>query len=108
MNQSLVIRASVRLLSSSDGGRDTPIRSGYRPSFFFGRMVGDVRSMSDGSIELVGKGTLAPGESGDALIHPHDAAAWASIESGDRLDFFEGARKIGTAIVQSLIRINVQ
>ncbi len=60
------VRAEVRLLPTSEGGRVGPIRGSYRPNHnFFGP---DDRNMSVGSIDLPDGSELHPGQSTQVAI----------------------------------------
>jgi elongation factor Tu len=81
-------RAELYLLAAKEGGRRNPLRSGYRPQFFFGAT--DVT----GTIEVPTE--VEPGaraEVGFALDRP------VGLEPGVRFTLREGGRTIGTGIV---------
>ena len=60
-DESILVRANIRLLTSAESGRFTPIRGGYRPNHnFFGPSD---RNMAIGSIDLPDGSELRPGES---------------------------------------------
>ncbi|MCB9565431.1 MAG: elongation factor Tu [Kofleriaceae bacterium] len=81
-------RAEVYLLTAAEGGRRKPLRSGYRPQFFFGAT--DVT----GTLELAGDGE--PGgriDVGFALDRP------VGFEPGVRFTLREGGRTVGAGVV---------
>jgi len=53
------IRAKMYLLPTEEGGRQSPIRSGYRPPIFVGS---DHSSAYDAVIEIEGRDEASPGE----------------------------------------------
>jgi hypothetical protein len=61
------VRATLRLLPTSEGGLPGPIRSGFRPNHNF--LGHDSQVTAIGNIELLGgKELLYPGESADVLV----------------------------------------
>jgi len=58
-DERILVRANIRLLSTAEGGRTTPIRGSYRPNHnFFGP---DDRNMTVGFIDLPEGKELHPG-----------------------------------------------
>ena len=53
------IGAVVQFASTAEGGRKSPIRSGYRPPFYFGS---DPDTGHDGVVTLEGRRVALPGE----------------------------------------------
>ena len=65
-NETVSVRANVRLLSTAEGGRTSSIKGSYRPNHnFFGP---DDREMTIGFIELPDGTELHPGDSIDLPI----------------------------------------
>lgn len=96
------VRASVRLLSTEEGGRTDPIRGGYRPNHnFFGP---DSREMTIGLVDLPDGVELRPGETMELTI-----AFWAwpglvgQIYSGRRWSIQEGARLVGVGTIKEVL-----
>jgi translation elongation factor EF-Tu-like GTPase len=58
------LEAQVRYLSSSEGGRKSPVYSGYRPNHDFG-LPGE---LNDGQHEYPGREWVQPGDSATALL----------------------------------------
>jgi len=81
--------AELYLLTAKEGGRPRPIRTGYRPQFFFGGT--DVT----GTLEL-GEAEVAPGARVAARFALDRAVA---LEPGVRFTMREGGRTIGAGIV---------
>jgi len=81
-------RAELYLLTATEGGRRRPLRTGYRPQFFFGG------SDVTGTLEI--EGEAAPGarvEIGFALDRP------VGFEPGVRFVLREGSRTVGAGLV---------
>jgi len=95
----LEVPASLRLLKAADGGRRGSIASGYRASFWLGRVEDQKAALWDARVDLRGDGDLLPGRSGDALLSPSQPDAWDRVEPGQVLAAFEGKRMIGYAVV---------
>ena len=87
------IRAKINLLPAGEG-RHSPIYSGYRPPFYFGRY------QTDGRIEQIDCEELKPGEESEAricLLHPEFLED--SLHIGAAFEFREGARVVGRGTV---------
>lgn len=91
------IRATLSLLGSEAGGRDTPIASGYRPAFYIGEL------QTDGAIELPGSCKQTPGETLSVrirLLHPErfgDALAVGAV-----FEVREGTKTVGRGTITKL------
>jgi len=84
-------RAELFLLTHEEGGRARPVRSGYRPQFYFGG--------TDVPGTLVLELDAAPGarvEAGFALDRP------VALEPGVRFTLREGGRTVGAGIVTTI------
>jgi translation elongation factor EF-Tu-like GTPase len=95
----LTIRAAITLLPSGHGGRVAAIGSGYRPNLRFGELY------TDGSVQLVGRSSLSPGEACDAdiaLVNPDYVKDFLQVGAG--FDITEGGRKIGAGTIHGLSR----
>ena len=86
-------RASVRLLSPVEGGRHTPITTGYRPQFYLrtADVVGDVRL--DG-------GQVAPGERAELEI---ELGRPTPIETGLGFAVREGGRTVAAGTITEVL-----
>jgi translation elongation factor EF-Tu-like GTPase len=87
--------ADLRLLPASEGGRETALRSGYRSIARFGGINSEPWGVE---ITLDLRAEVAPGES--ALVH---VTAWADPPlptGGTEILLYEGARLVGTLVVQ--------
>ncbi len=83
--------AEIFLLDAADGGRHTPVRSGYMPQLWFGAT--DVTASLD-----LGEGVLLdPGARGTVELLLQRAVA---MEAGMRFAIREGSRTFGAGIVQ--------
>lgn len=99
---SAFIAADVRLLPADQGGRRSPIRSGYRCNCWIGHQDADGRAYNDATIHLVDSDLLAPGHAAAARIQPHDPDSWTQISVGSTIELCEGPRTIGIATVTEL------
>lgn len=87
------VEAEVTLYSTAEGGRSTPVRTGYRPQH---RVLPNY--LSSGIHDYLAVSMLVPGQSTFATItfitphaYPHALAA------GDVVEISEGARIVGSA-----------
>jgi elongation factor Tu len=86
--------AAVELLSEREGGRHTPISTGYRPQFF-------VRTTSvAGEVDLGRPGTAAPGEALELTVTLGRPVA---LDSGLGFAIREGGRTVGAGTVTALL-----
>ena len=95
------VRARLRLLSTDQGGRRTPIVSGYRSCWAFPpELHGD---MHDGPLMIEGQEVLAPGEVAIVRLHPLFPEYWPRLSEGLMLGMFEGSRQVGDAVVIEVV-----
>jgi len=89
----------LRLLTTAEGGRETPLASGYRSLVRFG--ADDSERAWGVEITFDAPAALAPGESAEVHLW-----SWAWDESGTapqvgtRMFLYEGARIVGTGTVR--------
>ncbi|WP_290051998.1 hypothetical protein [Amycolatopsis solani] len=95
------IRARLRLLTTEQGGRRTPITSGYRSHWAFPPDHHPDRH--DGPVTLDAVRTLAPGEEAMVRLHPLVPDLWPPLIPGLRLTMYEGARVVGFAEVVEVV-----
>lgn len=97
------IEAEVHLLAPDQGGRRSPISSGYRCNCWVGCTADDgLRAYNDATFHLIGSDRLAPGETARARVEPHFPDDWSHMEVGSRFELCEGSRVIGVATVTGL------
>ncbi|MFJ4009268.1 elongation factor Tu [Streptomyces sp. NPDC090026] len=85
--------ARVHLLSTREGGRRTPVSSGYRPQFYLrtADVVGDV--------QLAGEGPAHPGETVEMTV---ELGRDVPLEPGLGFAVREGGRTVGAGTVTAL------
>lgn len=89
-----VIRANLRLLTRREGGRSTPIASGYRSTARF-----DGAELEYGfELELDG-GQLGPGEVGTGRLSFWAVEELPELSAGESFELREGARVVGHGTV---------
>jgi translation elongation factor EF-Tu-like GTPase len=91
---STTFNAELQLLTVADGGRETPLRSGYRSIARFG----DDEELWGVEITFRTPEMLAPGESAVVSL-----MAWADPQTpsaGTRIQVYEGARLVATGTVR--------
>ncbi len=92
------VRASVRLLTTADGGRSGPIKGSYRPNHnFFGP---DDTNMAIGFVDVPNAAELKPGESAELQIA---FWSWPELEGqiypGRQWRIQEGGKLVGIGTV---------
>ena len=88
------VRAVVTLLTAAEGGRHTPIVSGYRPQFY-ARTTGVV-----GDVELVGVASAAPGERVEIVV---TLGRPVPLEVGQGFAVREGGRTVAAGTVTEVL-----
>jgi uncharacterized protein DUF5063 len=99
----LTLTASLRLTSTDAGGRKTPIRSNYRPTFDLGLSWMGKPAVNDGRITLIDQDELAPGTEGLVRIQPMFSEFWATVREGAVVLVQEGARVVGHVTVEKVL-----
>jgi hypothetical protein len=95
------IRARLRLLTTEEGGRRTPIVSGYRSCWSFPNEL--TNDMHDGPLTIEEASNLGLGEEATVRLHPLSPEYWPRIGPGRKLGMHEGAKLVGTAIVVEVV-----
>ncbi|MCW3019056.1 MAG: hypothetical protein JWN10_1364 [Solirubrobacterales bacterium] len=92
----LALSASFELFPRDQGGRKSPVRSGYRPALWFGDTDpdGELRLHSC-IVHFHDRDTVSPGESVDADLAPVAFETWPTVAAGAGFDVFDGARPVG-------------
>jgi elongation factor Tu len=86
--------ATVQLLSEREGGRRTPISTGYRPQFF-------VRTTTvPGEVDLGEPGTAAPGDEVDLTVTLGRPVA---LDAGLGFAIREGGKTVGAGMVTAVL-----
>ncbi|MHA6759644.1 elongation factor Tu [Streptacidiphilus sp. PAMC 29251] len=87
--------ARVYLLGSAEGGRRTPVTTGYRPQFYLrtGDVVGDVTLLG-------GTGSARPGETVDLTV---ELGRPVPLEPGLGFAVREGGRTVGAGSITALL-----
>lgn len=95
----VVLSAQLHLLSTSQGGRKTPIGTGgvYRPQFRLGSGEASCR------IDRFDRESFGPGDTGRVemtLLHPERFGG--SLRTGARFEIFEGFRSVGWGVIEQV------
>ncbi|HVF20819.1 MAG TPA: hypothetical protein VNA14_11335 [Mycobacteriales bacterium] len=99
------IRVRLKLLPTGQGGRRTPIRSGYRCDCWLGgRAAAGDRGANGAVLFLEDREKLSPGESSMARLQPGVEHFWNGIYVDMLIELGEGTRLIGKATVEELLR----
>lgn len=88
MNKLFKIEAEIKIIK--EGNRTWPIKTGYRPGFNFMD-----KKQTSGSINLLGREELKPGEQGIVEVFFISNELLGEIKSGTEFKFYEGAIEIG-------------
>lgn len=100
---SLCFRIDLFLLPTDQGGRKTPIVTGYRPNWDFGNTWLGEPMMNDAQILLDDQLQLAPGQRAFARLQPFAPQFWGRVRAGTPLSVQEGNRIVGFAKVLDLL-----
>lgn len=99
MSDVLEITARIHFRGAEDGGRETPVFSGYRPALYFGGKQIDGAVILEGSDEK-----LMPGEEREVritLLHPENAGI--EPKRSEPFEVREGTRVVGEGRVLSIL-----
>ena len=99
----LTVTARLRLTPTDAGGRTTPIRSNYRPTFDLGGSWMGKPAVNDGRVMLIDRDELAPGAEGLVRIEPMFSEFWATAREGAVVPVQEGARVVGHVTIARLV-----
>lgn len=95
------VRARLTLLTHEQGGRKTPLVTGYRSCWGFPPEIHPY--LHDGPLLIEGQDWLAPGEDALVALHPLVPDHWPQVTVGLLLGMFEGSRKVGEAVVVEVV-----
>lgn len=89
-------RARVRFLRPEEGGRTTPVVSGYRPMCDFGLTTNGRKMYNDCVLLFEGYQEVRPGETCEARILPlHPELMRGVLRPNRAFDITEGSRVVG-------------
>jgi hypothetical protein len=92
----LALRANIKLFPTEEHGRRNPIRTGYRPSLWFGGTTPQgEQDLHSAVIRLRESEEVRPGDTSRAEIVPVAVGTWPPIQKGRRFDLIEGSRLVG-------------
>lgn len=97
------VRARLRLLTSEEGGRRTPITSGGRSHWSFPPEIHADGHDAPLTLERGPQQWLQPGEDTTVRLHPLAPDLWPPLSEGLRLTMCEGARVVGIAEVIEVV-----
>ena len=93
--------AELTLLPPDEGGRQTAIRTGYRPDWW---LPGDgTRQYASATIEILGGTDLTPGATGRVRIYPFSPELWEHVDARSNLEMCEGPYVLGKAVVTRVV-----
>ena len=99
MSALLTISAKIYFLSPEEGGRKTPIFSGYRPALYFGE------KQTDGAFILTSGGGALPGTECEVIIHLlHPEHVGGTVKPMATFEAKEGSRVVGRGQVLCTLR----
>jgi hypothetical protein len=99
----LLIEVTFCHKSTAEGGRASPIFSGYRPDWHIGRFLENGQPwLFIGQLELAGSVPVAPGECGTGTVWVRSPEYWRHLVIGDHIAFGEGPRIMATATVTGI------
>ncbi len=84
----------LRLLATEEGGRRSPVSSGYRPTALLDGERHEVAIYFDGA-------PIRPGAMTPVTVIPMRIDFWRRLEVGERITVVEGKRAIGDLVVTS-------
>jgi hypothetical protein len=102
----LLIVARVRLLRTEDGGLPHSLSRTFRPSWDLGNRTEEgALEINDGEVTLTREEALSPGQEAEAFIQPLVTESWLHVQPGMVLPMHAGAKVLGSATVQEVVRV---
>ncbi len=95
------IEADLIMRPTEDGGRQTPISTGYPPNWWLPGE--DERVYASAVVELVDVEELPPRGRGRIRIYPLAPQLWMHVTIGATLEMCEGQRRMGEATVTGIV-----
>ena len=96
--------ARLTLRTTEEGGRRTPVRSGYRPIFDIGKRLPDGQiSYHDAQVTVMGRDSIRPGEAADVILWCPEPSSWNQEVVGATIRACEGPKIIGEAEVLEML-----
>lgn len=93
-----LFQIDVKIKLEKEVGRTWSIKTGYRPAFNFIK-----ETLTSGSITLLERDELYPGEEALVKINFHSLEPLGNIREGTSFNFYEGALLIGSGKVLNII-----
>lgn len=93
------IEVDVAVVGTADGGRQSGIWSGYRPSCWIGHVEEGRRTYNDATFYVLDADVIQPGDTGRACVRPHFPEFWTHLAVGDRIEICEGPRVVAHAVI---------
>lgn len=96
------IEVRLSLLSVPEGGRGTPVGSGYMPNWWLPGTP--ERVLASAAVEFLDADEFVPGSTATGRVYSFFPAVWDGVEIGAELDVAEGPhRTVGTAVVTRIV-----
>ena len=96
--------ATLHLLPAAEGGRRTPVRSGYRPQFYLRTTdVSGVLDLSGGSSGSGGAAVVASAWPGQTVQVAVALGKPVALDAGQTFAIREGGRTVGAGTVTALL-----
>lgn len=93
----------LKVTQPEEGGRSVALRSGYRGTFWLGRVLEDgSRPLNDGAVFLTDANAAELGQEAMARIRPAVPDSWRDVKPGDVLVLFEGHVVVARATVERI------
>jgi translation elongation factor EF-Tu-like GTPase len=92
-------RARLRVLTPDEGGRSTPILSGYRSCWDIGATFQGEPCLNDAPLLIEGNDRIELGEERVVRLHPLLWDFWQHVHVGQRIEMREGSHTVGVATI---------
>lgn len=92
-------RAILHVLATDEGGRRSPILSGYRSAWAITSEEDAEHVVHDAPLLIEDAEEIAPGDDGTVRLHPLFWEYWPELPPGATLLMKEGHRTVGTATI---------
>lgn len=98
----LALDAEMQLFPTARGGRQGPVRNGYRPALWFGETAPTGEpELHSVLVRPRGKEALQPGELANVELLPIAFETWPPLKEGARFDVIDAGRTVGAGTLRA-------
>ena len=92
----------VRFFTRNEGGRSSPVITGYRAPASFDEGKTSPPTMYDFELQLIDRESVEPGQQVRAKLIPASPESWPARQRGQRVRIHEGRTHVGDAYIEEV------